>query len=144
MEEGSERNRESRSAEREGKGGWVKNTLVAVGLAFTALVWRSEPAPDIEAEIEGGRKFSRLVFHGWLIVCGMALAFTLYGFFAFFVIGDKGPPDWDYGSVADVPGQSTYSTYPYRGRTEQPEPQHVNEKPGTEVRGRTSEVGREK
>ena len=70
---------------------------------------------------------------GWLIVCGIAIAFVLYGFFAFFVIGDKGPPGWDYGSLPDVPGESTYSTYPFReSGAPQPEPQHVDEKPAKE------------
>ena len=66
---------------------------------------------------------------GWLIVCAMAILFTLYGFLAFFVIGDKGPPNWDYGALPDVPAESVYSTYPYRGNTLNPEPQHVNQKP---------------
>jgi hypothetical protein len=71
-----------------------------------------------------------MVFHGWLIVCAIAVLFTLYGFLAYFVIGDKGPPDWDYGSLPDVPAQSEYSTYPYRGHAAvQPEPQHVDRKP---------------
>lgn len=68
------------------------------------------------------------VVRGWIIVVGIALAFVIYGIFAFFVIGDKQPPDWDFGAVKDVPGESVYSTYPYRGGTEEPEPQHVNQK----------------
>ncbi len=74
-------------------------------------------------------KHRTLLIRGWMIVCGIALIFVLYGLFAFFVIGDKEPPDWDFGAVKDIPGESVYSTYPYRGRTEVPEPQHVNEKP---------------
>jgi len=74
-----------------------------------------------------------LALRGWLIVCGIAIAFVLYGFLAFFAIGDKGPPDWDYGSLPDVPGESTYSTYPFReSGALQPEPQHVGEKPTKE------------
>jgi hypothetical protein len=71
----------------------------------------------------------RTALRGWLIVCAISVAFVLYGFFAFFVIGDKGPPDWDYGSIPDVPAQSTYSTYPFRGDSVQPEPQHVDKRP---------------
>ncbi len=35
----------------------------------------------------------------------------LQGFLTFFVVGDKGQPDWDYRPVKDVPGQSPYATY---------------------------------
>ncbi len=82
-------------------------------------------------ERNGGRPkhFDKLVFRGWLIVCGIAAAFVLYGLFAFFVIGDRQPTDWDFGAAEDVPGGSVYSTFPYRDRAEEPEPQHVDEKP---------------
>ena len=66
-----------------------------------------------EAETDEERKFRRMVFHGWIIVFAIAALFVAYGFLAFFIIGDKGPPDWDYGSIRDVPAQSVYSTYPY-------------------------------
>ena len=66
---------------------------------------------------------------GWIIVSAIALAFVIYGLFAFFVIGDNQPPDWDFGAVKDTPGESVYSTYPYRDRTEEPEQQHINQKP---------------
>ena len=71
----------------------------------------------------------RLVLRGWLIVCAMAILFVLYGFLAFSIIGDKGPPDWDFGSLPDVPAQSEYSTYPYGGGPKEPEPQQINQKP---------------
>jgi len=90
---------------------------------------KRSPNSATEAGIEADRTFSRMVFRGWLIVCAIAALFTLYGFLAFFVIGDKGPPDWDYGALPDVPAQSAYSTYPYRGGVLQPEPQHINQKP---------------
>lgn len=70
-----------------------------------------------------------MVFRGWLIVCGIAVAFILYGLFAFFVIGDKQPADWDFGQIEDTPGESSYSTFPYRDRTVEPETQHINQKP---------------
>ncbi len=70
-----------------------------------------------------------LALRGWIIVSAIALAFVIYGLFAFFVIGDNQPADWDFGAVKDVPGESVYSTYPYRDETETPEPQHVNQKP---------------
>ncbi len=70
---------------------------------------------------------------GWIIVSAIALAFVLYGFFAFFVIGDNQPADWDFGAVKDTPGESVYSTYPYQGRAGEPEPQHINQKPPNAV-----------
>ena len=75
------------------------------------------------------RESRRMVLHGWLIVCGMTVLFVLYGLFAFFMVGDKGPPDWDYGSVEDIPAESVYSTHPYGA--EAPEPQHVNQRPSS-------------
>ena len=67
---------------------------------------------------------------GWARVWGLALAFLLYGLFIFAVVGDKGPPDWDFNVVEDIPGKSVYSTYPQPGGTTiQPEPQHVAGKP---------------
>jgi hypothetical protein len=75
------------------------------------------------------KEMKRLLIHGWMIVCGIAIAYVLYGLFAFFVIGHQEPPDWDFGAMEDIPGESMYSTYPYRGQAEQPRPQHVSEKP---------------
>ena len=74
-----------------------------------------------------------LALRGWIIVSAIALAFVIYGLFAFFVIGDNQPPEWDFGAVKDVPGESVYSTYPYRGRSEEPTPQHINQKPPNAV-----------
>ena len=42
------------------------------------------------------------------------------GFFAFFVVGDRGQPGWDYRPVRDVPGDSPYAVY-----EPLPNPQHV-------------------
>ena len=78
--------------------------------------------PDREAGY-GGTGASSL--RGWIIVCIIAVAFVLYGFFAFLFIGDKGPPDWDAGAVKDVPGSSDYSTAPLDEGGPSPEPQHV-------------------
>ncbi|HME43143.1 MAG TPA: hypothetical protein VKF36_08670 [Syntrophorhabdales bacterium] len=66
----------------------------------------------------------------WVYVCGLALFFLLYGLFMFYMIGDKGPPGWDFGTVEDIPGESVYSTnQPITGGTAAPEPQHVSQKP---------------
>jgi hypothetical protein len=82
-----------------------------------------------EAAVTDDRSLRRTALRGWLIVCAMAILFTLYGFLAFFIVGDKGSPDWDYGSLPDVPAQSEYSTYPYSGGAPVPEPQHVSKRP---------------
>ncbi len=74
-----------------------------------------------------------LILRGWIIVSAIALAFVIYGLFAFFVIGDNQPPDWDFGAVRDVPGESIYSTYPYHGGSKEPDPQHINQKPPSAV-----------
>ncbi len=67
----------------------------------------------------------RAVVRGFLIVSLIAALFLGYGIFMYFAIGDKGNPDWDFGSIEDTPGQSVYSTAP-PGATE---PQHVSGKP---------------
>lgn len=79
---------------------------------------------EMERE-EGGKNFK-----AWFIVCTLAILLLIYGVFMYFVVGDKGPPPWDFGTVEDVPGQSVYSTQPTVGGTAPaPEPQHVSQKP---------------
>ncbi len=69
-------------------------------------------------------------WRAWFIVCTLAVLFLIYGVFMYFVVGDKGPPPWDFGTVEDIPGQSAYSTHPSVGGTASaPEPQHVSQKP---------------
>ena len=69
-------------------------------------------------------------FRSWALVSGLALAFLLYGLFMFVVVGDKGPPEWDFSTVEDIPGKSEYSTFPQPGGTPvEPEPQHVSGRP---------------
>ena len=81
-----------------------------------------------EKELE--REESRKNRKGWIIVCTLAILFLIYGVFMYFVVGDKGPPDWNFGNVEDIPGQSLYSTHPAVGGTASaPEPQHVSQKP---------------
>ena len=84
---------------------------------------------ELKTKAVGKPEHISLVLRGWLVVCGIALLFVAYGFLLYSVIGDKGPPDWDFGSVEDVPGASVYSTYPYGGPVSAPEPQHVSGRP---------------
>lgn len=75
----------------------------------------------------------------WAVISGIALSFLAWGLLIFFVIGDKGPPEWDYSVIPDVPGESAYSTYsPARPHGRAPStdiplaPQHVME-PGSDL-----------
>ena len=47
----------------------------------------------------------------WSIIGVIAGGFLAWGLLIYFVIGDKGPPDWDFSVIPDIPGQSTYSSY---------------------------------
>ena len=46
----------------------------------------------------------------WLVPFAIAAVFLAWGLLVFFLVGDKGPPAWDFGIMADIPGQSPYST----------------------------------
>lgn len=50
----------------------------------------------------------------WIIVLCMAAGILGYGAIVYLAIGDKGPPPWRYGAVADVPGESPFSTEPLK------------------------------
>jgi hypothetical protein len=74
---------------------------------------------------EGGKNWK-----AWFIVCLLAGLFLIYGVLMYLLVGDKGPPGWNFGGVEDIPGQSVYSTHPAVGGTASaPEPQHVSQKP---------------
>ena len=82
----------------------------------------------MDAKTEANEK--GLALRSWVFVWFLAIFFLCYGLFMYFVVGDKGPPDWDFGIVEDIPGKSVYSTYPQpAGATKEPAPQHVTEKP---------------
>jgi len=86
------------------------------------------------------RQESSLVTRSWLVVCALAIAFFVYGLIMYSIVGDKGPPDWDFGTVEDIPGESIYSTIPAGpGPAPIPEPQHVSEKPALAETGMTKE-----
>jgi hypothetical protein len=44
----------------------------------------------------------------------------MFNFFAYSIVGDMGPPTWNYGTVKDVPADSAYGIY-----KKLPYPQHV-------------------
>jgi hypothetical protein len=62
----------------------------------------------------------KAIRRSWLIVVAIAVLFLAWGLFVFFSVGEKGPPDWDFGVVEDIPGQSPYAT-----EYTEPAPQHV-------------------
>jgi hypothetical protein len=47
----------------------------------------------------------------WINISLMILFIFGMGLFAFFIVGDRGQPDWQYGTVRDVPGQSPNAVY---------------------------------
>jgi len=50
----------------------------------------------------------------WLIVFLMVVGILGYGIVVYVTIGDKGPPEWNYGAISDVPGESPFSTEPVK------------------------------
>ena len=56
----------------------------------------------------------------WVWIFIMAGIILFKGLLSFFVVSDKGQPDWDYRPVKDVPAQSEYAVYELL-----PYPQHV-------------------
>jgi len=56
----------------------------------------------------------------WLLVFLLALFILVKGFFAFYLVGDRGQPSWGYRPVKDVPAESPYAVYDVM-----PFPQHV-------------------
>ncbi|MGD2269502.1 MAG: hypothetical protein PVI06_03805 [Desulfobacterales bacterium] len=56
----------------------------------------------------------------WLIIILLVLIVLVQGGLSYFIIGDRGQPDWDYRPVPDVPGESPYAIY-----QPLPFPQHV-------------------
>ncbi len=60
------------------------------------------------------------VLYAWVVIFLLVVIILAQGFFAFFVVGDRGQPGWDYRPVRDVPGDSPYAVY-----EPLPNPQHV-------------------
>jgi hypothetical protein len=56
----------------------------------------------------------------WAVVAVALSVILAKGFFAFYMVTDRGQPTWDYRPVADIPGSSPYAVY-----APLPFPQHV-------------------
>ena len=56
----------------------------------------------------------------WLVIILLLLLILFKGALSFFIVGDRGQPDWDFRPVRDVPGESPYAIY-----EPLPYPQHV-------------------
>jgi flagellar basal body-associated protein FliL len=89
-----------------------------------------------ETDMKSGEQGEQENGGSWIIILAMAILFIAWGIFAYFVIGEKGPHPWDFGTVEDIPGESAYSTYqPDRISGSYPsERQHVSGKtPGAKM-----------
>ena len=64
-------------------------------------------------------------FATWIIVALLVLLVLAQGAFSYFVVGDRGQPNWDYRPVKDVPGESPYAIYHLV-----PHPQHIRGQEG--------------
>jgi hypothetical protein len=49
----------------------------------------------------------------WIIIALLLIIVIFKGGLAYFLIGDRGQPDWDYRPVKDVPGESPFAVYEY-------------------------------
>jgi hypothetical protein len=56
----------------------------------------------------------------WIVVALLATFIVAKVMFTFALVGDLGPPDWDYRPVRDIPAESPYAAY-----ETMPYPQHV-------------------
>jgi hypothetical protein len=56
----------------------------------------------------------------WVVILLLVLLILFKGAFAFFAVGDRGQPGWDYRPLGDVPAESPYGVY-----QPLPYPQHV-------------------
>ena len=61
----------------------------------------------------------------WFIIISLVVFIFATGIFAWYTVGDRGQPTWDYRPVNDVPGASPYAFYDAL-----PYPQHVRGEQG--------------
>lgn len=47
----------------------------------------------------------------WIVVILLLMWIFFKGGLAYFMIGDRGMPDWDYRPIRDVPGESYFAIY---------------------------------
>ena len=47
----------------------------------------------------------------WLIIILLVLLVLVQGGLSFFIVKDRGQPDWDYRPIRDVPGESPFALY---------------------------------
>ena len=47
----------------------------------------------------------------WIMILVFVLIVVCQAALAYFLVGDRGQPDWDYRPVKDVPGESPYAMY---------------------------------
>jgi hypothetical protein len=67
----------------------------------------------LESKSEVSIKMSnQFAFKTWIAVILMIGIIFGKGILAYMMIGDLGIPQWDYGAVKDVPGESLYALYP--------------------------------
>mgnify|MGYP006287727597 CR=1 FL=1 len=67
---------------------------------------------ELKSELEFEPTLPKESTFGIWVVLVLLLALIFgKGLMAFFVIGDLGQPDWNYGIVRDVPGESPYAIY---------------------------------
>jgi hypothetical protein len=59
------------------------------------------------------------VLKTWIIIFILLVVILFHGFLSFSVVGDLGQPDWDFGAIKNVPGESSYAVYQLDN------PQHV-------------------
>ena len=55
----------------------------------------------------------------WVVIFFLLVIILFQGALSFFVVGDLGQPEWDFGAVKNVPGESPYAVYQLSN------PQHV-------------------
>ncbi len=51
----------------------------------------------------------------WGVVVAIAISFLAWGLFVYWSVGQKWPPEWDFGAVEDVPGVSVYASRKAQG-----------------------------
>jgi hypothetical protein len=56
----------------------------------------------------------------WIVVALLLALIVGKGLFSYYAVGNLGMPDWNYGALQDVPGESPYAVY-----QPLPHPQHV-------------------